>query len=73
MSLMLAKLYTALKDAGASEATAEAAAAEVAGYENRLTGVEGELRSIRSELSTIRWVLGYLVASVTAILFKVFS
>lgn len=66
MSLMLGKLYTALKDAGASEGAAEAAAAEVAGYENRLANIE-------SELKLHRWMLGYLSAAVTAMTIKLFS
>lgn len=37
MALMLAKTYAAFKAAGVSDAEAEAAAEEVASYENRLT------------------------------------
>jgi hypothetical protein len=73
MSVMLGQLYNALKSAGASEEEARGAASEVAGYGNRLTNIDGELNLIRSELSSHRWVLGYLVAAVSAIMFKVFS
>lgn len=66
MSLMLAKLYTALKAAGASEAEAEAAAAEVAGYENRLAKID-------SDVAVVKWMVGFNLAATTAMLFKMFS
>lgn len=66
MSLMLGKLYAALKEAGASEAGAEAASAEVAGYETRLGKIE-------TDVAVIKWMIGYLVAAVTAMLIKMFS
>ncbi|BFU90110.1 MAG: hypothetical protein NTAFB01_12970 [Nitrospira sp.] len=63
---MLAKLYTALKAAGASEAEAEAAAAEVAGYENRLAKID-------SDVAVVKWMVGFNLAATTAMLFKMFS
>jgi hypothetical protein len=73
MSVMLGQLYNALKLAGASEEEARGAASEVAGYGNRLTNIEGELQLIRSELGIHRWILSYLVAAVSGILFKIVS
>lgn len=66
MSLMLGKLYTALKSAGASDGEAEAAAAEVAGYENRLGKIE-------TDVAVIKWMVGFNLAATTAMLFKLFS
>lgn len=66
MSLMLGKLYSALKDAGANEEAAQAAASEVAGYENRLANIEAT-QKLHS------WMLGTLLAICLTILFKVFS
>lgn len=66
MSLMLGKLYNALKDAGASEGAAEAAAAEVAGYENRLGKIE-------TDVAVIKWMVGFNLAATLAMMFKMFS
>lgn len=66
MSLMLGKLYTALKGAGAPEEDAQAAASEVAGYENRLANIEAT-QKLHS------WMLATLLAVSLTILFKVFS
>jgi hypothetical protein len=40
---MLAKTYAALKAAGVSDADAQAAAEELADYDNRLASIEGKL------------------------------
>ncbi len=66
MGLILGKLYIALRSAGASEEQAQAAAAEVFGYENRWTKIE-------SDLTIIKWMLAFNLATTMAILFKVFS
>jgi hypothetical protein len=66
VSLMLGKLYTALKDAGASESSAEAAATEVAGYESRPNKIE-------TDLAVLKWMVSAVLAVCLTILFKVFS
>jgi hypothetical protein len=55
MSIMLGKLYLALKEGGASEASATEAASEVAGYENRLARIE-------SDVSLLKWMVGAMLA-----------
>ena len=65
MSLILGKLYIALKSAGVSDEQAESAAEE-SGCENRWDKIE-------SDLAVIKWMLGFNLATTTAILFKVFS
>ena len=40
MAIMLSKTYDALKEAGASDEKARAAAEEIASFENRLTRLE---------------------------------
>ncbi|MCS6302320.1 MAG: hypothetical protein H8K07_01440 [Nitrospira sp.] len=55
MSLMFGKLYNALKSAGVSEEAAEAAAAEVAGYENRLGKIE-------TDVAVVKWMAGTNIA-----------
>lgn len=66
MSLMLGKLYTALKGAGASEEDAQAASVEVAGYENRLAKIE-------TDVAVIKWMLAFNLAATMTMLFKMFS
>jgi hypothetical protein len=63
---MISEVYDALKEAGASEEKARKAAEAIASYENRFSKIE-------SDLLVLKWMVGYLVASTTAILWKVFS
>ena len=64
MSLMIAELYDALTEAGASEETARKASQAVADSEQRLANIE-------SELKTMKWVLAILVASHLALFAKI--
>ena len=61
MSIMVAGLYDALKDAGAKDELARSAAVEVANYES-------ELASIKSDLVLIKWMIGFNLATTVAIL-----
>ena len=66
MATMISEVYDALKEAGASEEKARKAAEAIASYENRFSKIE-------SDLLVLKWMVGYLVASTTAILWKVLS
>ena len=66
MAIMNMEIYDALKEAGASEEKAKAAAVSVASYDERFAKVESTLR-LHS------WMLTYLVAVTTASLFRIFS
>jgi hypothetical protein len=66
MALALMRLYTALKNAGASDTDATAAAEEVAGFENRLAKLE-------TDLTVLKWMVGFTLATTIAILFRVFT
>lgn len=66
MAMLLAELYRALRDAGASEDQASKAATEVAGFENRLNAVE-------RDLAVLKWMVGTNVAMTLAVLWRVFS
>jgi hypothetical protein len=46
MAIMLAKTYAALKEAGASEDAAQAAAEEIAAYEERLHTIAVDIATI---------------------------
>ena len=60
MALALMKTYDALKEAGAPEDKARAAAEELAEYENRFSSMEGKL-------SLLQWQVGYLMVITTGI------
>lgn len=66
MATMISEVYDALKEAGASEEKARKAAEAIASYENRFAKIE-------SDLLVLKWMVGYLVASTTAIMWKVFN
>jgi hypothetical protein len=65
MALMMGKLYAALRAADVPDDKATAAAEEVAGFENRLSGIEATLR-----LHT--WILTFNTGLAIAILAKLF-
>lgn len=64
MSLMIAELYDALTEAGASEEAARKASQAVADSEQRRANIEAELKMIK-------WVLAILVASHLALFAKI--
>ncbi|MDZ4761696.1 MAG: integrase [Alphaproteobacteria bacterium] len=73
MSVMLAEVYDALTEAGASQDKARKAAEAVAGYENRFGKIENDLTGIRGELNLLRWMVGFNLALSAAVLLKLFS
>lgn len=66
MANMLSEIYDALREAGASEEKARAAATAVASYESRFTRIE-------TGLTVPKWMIGFNLAISLSILFKVFS
>lgn len=73
MSTMIAELYDALKDAGASEEKARAAAKTMADYDSRFNKIDQDLSLIKSEITILKWMLGFLVAGMVSLLFKIFT
>jgi hypothetical protein len=63
MALMLAKTYAAFKAAGVADAEAQAAAEEIAGYENRLVSIDGKVAAVESNVRLLTWMVGgiYLI------------
>lgn len=51
---MIAELYDALKEAGASEEKAKAAAQAIADYERHFVHIESKLDSIDSEIKVVK-------------------
>lgn len=66
MSTMISEVYDALLAAGAPEEKARKAAEAIAAYENRFAKIE-------ADLMLLKWMVGYLVAATTAILWRVFT
>ena len=66
MSTMISEVYDALKEAGASEEKAKAAAQALANYENRFA-------SINTDLVPLKWMIGFNLAFTMAVLWKLFS
>ena len=68
---MIEELYDALKDAGASDEKARAAAKAMAGFETRFSNIE-PFTQIEGTQRLHSWMLGTLIALNIAILFRVF-
>lgn len=66
MSTMIFEVYDALKEAGAGEEKAKAAAEAVAAYEHRFAKIE-------ADLLLLKWMMGFNLAMTGTILFKIFS
>jgi hypothetical protein len=58
MPLMLARTYAAFKAAGVSESDAQAAAEELADYENRLNSIDNRLARLETRLDAMGHTLG---------------
>lgn len=66
MGTMIRELYEALKEAGASEEKASAAAEQAASHENRFSAIE-------RDLLLLKWMVGFNLAMTTGVLFKLFA
>jgi len=73
MSTMIAELYDALKDAGASEEKARAAAKTMADYDSRFNKIDQDLALLKAEMTILKWMLSFLVAGMVSLLLKVFT
>jgi hypothetical protein len=83
---MVAEVYDALREAGASEEKARRAAEAMTGYDERfariegamagvdarLTVLDGRLAGLSSEVASLRWMVGVIAALQIAILVKQF-
>jgi len=65
MSTMIAELYEALKEAGASDGKATAAAKAIAEHENRFGKIE-------ADLLVLKWMVGAILAGVASLVVKSF-
>jgi L-serine deaminase len=65
MTAMIAEVYEALKEAGASDGEATAAAKAIAEHENRFTMIE-------ADLLVLKWMIGAILAGVASLVAKAF-
>jgi phage shock protein A len=65
MTIMMARLYDALRAGNVPDDKARAAAEEAAGYENRAARID-------TDLTVLKWMIATNLAMTTAILFKTF-
>ena len=63
---MIVEVYDALKEAGASDENARAAAQTLANYDNRFSKIEADLRGLK-------WVVGFILAGVASLVVKTFA
>lgn len=65
MTTMIAEVYEALKEAGASDGKATAAAKAIAEHENRFSRIE-------ADLLVLKWMVGAILAGVASLVVKTF-
>ncbi|WP_207458770.1 hypothetical protein [Azospirillum sp. SYSU D00513] len=65
MSILIAEVYEALKEAGASEEKSKAAAKAIAEHEGRFSKTE-------ADLLVLKWMVGAILAGVAGIFVKTF-
>jgi hypothetical protein len=68
MTTMIREVYEALKEAGATEekAAAAAEAIEEARDETRLRGIERDVADVKADVRLMKWMLGFLLALAVA-------
>lgn len=71
-STMNREFHDALLSAGADEAKARAAAISVARYDGDFGGTETSLADIKSSLVLLKWMVGFTLALVVALTWRVF-
>ncbi|MDK9723070.1 MAG: hypothetical protein OEL53_18030 [Rhodospirillales bacterium] len=65
MSAIIVELYDALRDAGAAEDKARAAAKAIADYDSRFNKIE-------ADLLVLKWMVGAILAGVVSLLLKAY-
>jgi len=72
MSMMVAELYDALIEAGASEDAAKKASTAIADYESRFDSVDRQLIRLQTELAMVKWLAGGIGFGVLLLVIKSF-
>jgi len=58
---MIAEVYDALIEAGASQEKARKAAEAIAGYESRFTEIEKRLERMEGKITLLTWMVGLAI------------
>ncbi len=72
MSTMVAEVYDALRDAGASEEKARKAAEVMASFDTQHQDIRHEFAVLRGEFSTVKWMLATNMTMTLLVLGKLF-
>jgi hypothetical protein len=76
VAVMVVELYEALKEAGAPDAKAQAAARAMADYDARFdtleTKIDTGLAEVRAQITMLKWMNGIVIAGVAALIIKTF-
>lgn len=70
MTTMIAEVYDALIEAGASEDKARRAAEAIASYDDRFNRVDFSLAEVKSKINVLMWAVGINVAATITMLVK---
>lgn len=83
MTTMITEVYDALKEAGASEEKAKAAASALADYGNRFdrlelkidrleSSVNADVKILKAEISVLKWMSGFVIAGIISLIIRLF-
>jgi hypothetical protein len=76
MAVMVVELYEALREAGASEQKAQAAAQAMADYNARFDKLEIKidtgLAEVRAQITMLKWMNGIVISGVAALIINTF-
>jgi hypothetical protein len=67
MTTMIAEVYDALIEAGASQEKARKAAEAIAGYESRFNEIEKRLERIEGKIALLIWMVGIAITLTVAL------
>ena len=72
MTTVIAEVYEALIEAGASQEKAKKAAEALTGYENRFNWIDRKLVKIEGDIVFLKWMLGLVMAGTCSLIVKTF-
>ena len=67
MTTMIAEVYDALIEAGASQDKARKAAEAIAGYESRFNEIEKRLERMEGKITLLSWMVGIAITLTVAL------
>jgi hypothetical protein len=73
MSVMMEKLYDALRAAHVPDEQARAAAVEAAQHETRFSDIESRLAGVEARMTMLTWVVTVNIGLTTAVLAKLLT